>query len=1035
MEIHVRLAGVQLGPYSEKQVRDYLAEGLLSPTDSARAEGAEHWIAVTELLDKLASPSDTSRIPEAGERPESDKPKRAPDAPPGVTHFPSKFSDSKELTTPMSMGALSKKTIPIGPTAPSTLTPATTSPSASQMATSPLTGTRQSTKKVTRAGLVKALVQKTSPLPTKSLLPPVKSSPGPVVHEDTIQSPIRAPESVPLPEKNDSTPSPSEAKEGTSIPALVKALTAKTVPMRSSAAPPVTQKATPFTAPLPTKSMFKPSSGKIAPPETPTEPMARPGAMVEPDPIPSPIRSKLPDADKTPQPGSARLPQLGKKPASATLPAAEEEEVAAPYNPPPTEKKKKPSRPLRLFPILIAACALLAIATIYYVWSPYHAVSNFRKALSGGAPADLDATIDFPSVRDSLKGEVQKQLPSTTEAKSSPVKAAMGDAAAMIDQSIDVYLKPDTLAALAKSDLASLGDTSKSISPDAAAKILGALGSQPVKTEGLASLDDFVVDLDLARLHFRMSGLGWKLETVALQAPSSADSAASPLLVPVVSTYLGRGNDLLKKNDWDGAIAAFTQIIAINPKSSAAFAARASALQSKGDLNGALADFTQAVTLDPNAAQAYNDRGNVKAAKNDLEGAIADFTQAIHIDPTLAAAFDSRGNARTAKDDLDGAIADYTEAITLDPKNASAFSDRGFARQANGNLDGAIADYTQALAIKPKTSVAYYNRGLARQSQGNLEAAIVDYDRALAFDPKIAGAYYYRGNAKNSLHDLDGAIADYTQAIALNPKIAMAYCYRGLARQSKNDLDGALADYTQALAVDPKIALAYFNRGLIKAQRNDLDGAIADSTHALDLDPKNAQAYYNRGFAKLTKGNLDGALADLKEFCDLAPTDRYADHARLYLWLISKAQNTKSDPDQDLSDALQSDWNSSGDDMATKAAAFLLGRLNEVDFLASASSPDAKTDQGQHCEAYYFAGMKRLLMGDKVTATDYFKKCIATGQSDFCEYVLARAELRALEPVTLPAPMATPTEPAPPATPLSPSGIPEPPLAPPVAPQ
>ena len=136
--------------------------------------------------------------------------------------------------------------------------------------------------------------------------------------------------------------------------------------------------------------------------------------------------------------------------------------------------------------------------------------------------------------------------------------------------------------------------------------------------------------------------------------------------------------------------------------------------------------------------------------------------------------------------------------------------------------------------------------------------------------------------------------------------------------------------------------MAYYDRGLIKEEKNDLDGRpIADSSQAIDLDPKNAQAYYNRGFAKLTKGNLDGALTDLKQFCDIAPTDHYADYAQLYLWLIAKAQNVKTDPDQELSDALLNSWNSSGDDMPTKTAAFLLGRLSEADYLTSAASSDA----------------------------------------------------------------------------------------------
>jgi tetratricopeptide (TPR) repeat protein len=1016
-------------------VRDYLAEGLLSPTDSARAEGAEHWIGVTDLLDKLASPSDTSRIPEAVHPADNDKPKRAPDAPPGVSHFPSKFSDSKELTTPMNIGSLSKKTIPIGPTAPRSLAPAPTS--SSQTTTSPLVPPRQSTKKVTRASLVKQLVQRTAPLPTtKSLIPksdpppsapPVAEAPAPAV------VPIRAP----APEENDGTsPTPAQVKEAnnTPIPSLIKALTAKTVPMRTNSAPPVTQKASPFTAPLPTKTMFKPATGKVAAPETPTEKLDK---KIEK----KSARIEVPESEPLPSPISKRLPAFGKKPSpksgvSTTEKAASavvmpDDDVKAPYEPPPTEKPKRRSRPIKPLPILVGVCAVLAIALGYYIWSPYHAIGLFRKALNEGDPGQLDATVDFASVRESLKGQIQTQLGSSGDnagdAKSNPAVAST------LDNSIELYLTPTVVAGLVKSDTSNLGDYSKALSPDAAAKILLQLSSEPVKKQGLMSLDDFAVDLDAAMLHFRLNGLAWKLKTIVLRPDLQASSPSSPntpslLVSPVVDTWLQRGNNLIKKSDWDNAVAAFTQVLSIYPKSSAAYSGRASALQSKGDLNSALNDYTQAVNLDPGSASAYNARGNVKAAKNDLDGAIADFSQAIHLDPTLATAFDSRGNARTAKDDLDGAIADYTEAITLDPKLASAYSDRGFARQANGNLDGAIADYTQALTLKPTTAFIYYNRGLARQSQGNLEAAIVDYDKALAFNPKIPEAFYYRGNAKNSLHDLDGAIADYTQAIALKP-MALAYCNRGLAQQSKGNLDAAVADYTEALTIDPKIAIAYYNRGLIKEQRNDLDGAIADSTQALDLDPKNAQAYYNRGFAKLSKGNLDGALADLKEYCDLAPTDRYADHARLYLWLIAKAQNTKSDPDQDLSDALQSNWNSTGDDMATKAAAFLLGRLSEADFLASATSSDVKTDQGQHCEAWYFAGMKRLLMGDKLTAIDYFKKCLATGQSDYCEFILARAELQALQPITLPSPA------APPAPAVLPQPLPVvPPVAEPVAP-
>ena len=58
---------------------------------------------------------------------------------------------------------------------------------------------------------------------------------------------------------------------------------------------------------------------------------------------------------------------------------------------------------------------------------------------------------------------------------------------------------------------------------------------------------------------------------------------------------------------------------------------------------------------------------------------------------------------------------------------------------------------------------------------------------------------------------------------------------------------------------------------------------------------------------------------------------------------------------------------------------------------------DKTTDAERHCEAYFYAGTKRLIDGDKKTAQDYFEKCVATGLKNFSEYDCAAAELKALK--------------------------------------
>ena len=1052
MEIFIRLSGVELGPYSEEQVRQHIAEGLITLDDPAKLAGMDDWAPLSDILPPEAEPVESAPEPAASAAPETpdepsedgpmESPLRAPAPPPGVMHLPSRAQEpDDDEPAPADVGAFAKKTMLIEPTAPNAPIRA---PSSGQAlgpiaTTAPLGSSNAATKKVSRTALVKQIAQKTSPLPTKA---------------------INAP---PLPPKISQT-APVEAKRD--LAGLIKSLTAKTVPMRKGPVPPIGPPPILTTEPMPTRHVTKPAAESAPPPppfaspakkESPpphpealtpvtiqtTEPMptrhvftpasakkedARAGAKPAAPPVPeseAPTVKIAPPvltpAGKPPEPDlevpTVKIPPPGSKPGekSSAPPTGPTPAESAPPAKPPESPAPKPRR--RLLPLVTVASALLAAATFYYVWSPYHAAGSLRSALNFGDAAGLDVAVDFPSVRAGLKAQISDmvgraglrddQAPAGTKPPSSTVRD-------VLNNSVDAYMTPEGISALVnKSDVAAKTDAS--ISTDAAAKILLGVNAAPVDNEGMAALGDFVIDRGAAQLHLKFNGVGWKLVHVDLRPDlaTPGPNSAAPIVAPVVDTYLDQGRVKARSGDSKGAVADFTQALAIDPKSSAAYNERATIREEKGDLDGAIADYTQALAVDPQMAAAYNGRGNAKASKNDFDGAIADFSQAIQFDPNLATAYDGRGNARIAKDDAASAIADFTQAIAIDPNLAAAYSDRGFARQANGNPDGAIADYTQALALAPKSARTYFNRGLARQAQGDLDAAIIDFGHALDFDPTLADAFYYRGNAKSANHDLDGAISDYQSAIGLNPKLAPAYTNLGLARQAKGDVDGANTAYTQALSIDPKIAVAYFNRSVIEAQKNDLDDAIADSTQALYLDGKNAQAYSTRGFAKLTKGNLDGALTDLKQFCDLAPRDHDTDHVRLYLWLISKAQNSGADADQELSSALGSSWNSAPEDMATKTAGFLLGNTPEAAYLTAAASPDAATDQAQHCQAWYFAGMKRLLMGDKKGAIEAFHQCVATQQKDSTEFVLAQTELKALEP---PAPPPAPA-PAPPKKP------------------
>jgi hypothetical protein len=59
MEIRILSSGKEIGPYSESQVRQYLSEGLLSPSDLALGAGLSEWQPLERLLNGLRSPDPT----------------------------------------------------------------------------------------------------------------------------------------------------------------------------------------------------------------------------------------------------------------------------------------------------------------------------------------------------------------------------------------------------------------------------------------------------------------------------------------------------------------------------------------------------------------------------------------------------------------------------------------------------------------------------------------------------------------------------------------------------------------------------------------------------------------------------------------------------------------------------------------------------------------------------------------------------------------------------------------------------------------
>ncbi len=257
--------------------------------------------------------------------------------------------------------------------------------------------------------------------------------------------------------------------------------------------------------------------------------------------------------------------------------------------------------------------------------------------------------------------------------------------------------------------------------------------------------------------------------------------------------------------------------------------------QEKENDEQAVAEYTKVITLSPKSGKAYYRRGFAYYRLHNNPKALADFNQAIELGVSHAQIYWQRGDIRFKLGDTKGSLADYTTAIELDSDLAVAYAHRGLVEANLGNEKAAIADYTRAIELDNTNPETYANRCLAVSNQGDLESALLDCTKAINLKPDFALGYQYRGLVRRRLEDFQGAIEDYNRAIKLSPHHAKAYYDRGIARQIMGNLQGAIADYTEAIDRDPNYALAYHARGIAYGKQGNHQAAKTDLERAKQI--------------------------------------------------------------------------------------------------------------------------------------------------------------------------------------------------------
>jgi tetratricopeptide (TPR) repeat protein len=303
---------------------------------------------------------------------------------------------------------------------------------------------------------------------------------------------------------------------------------------------------------------------------------------------------------------------------------------------------------------------------------------------------------------------------------------------------------------------------------------------------------------------------------------------------------------------------------------------RGDQLARKNDFAGAMAAFTQAIELNPQHVDAWNDRGWARYHRGEFDQALEDYNQALKLNLSFAFAYGNRALVWLEKEDYDKMRPDFERCYQINPKLRGIFD-----RDERTICEAHIARHTALLRRNPRDANALFNRARAYEQLKDYPRALEDANRALPVAQKKDSVQIVRGNVLLELNKYDDAIEAYTDALRANPAQHIAYHNRAVALHKKKEYRAAIQDFTEALRLKPADPEAYAGRARAYKRLQEYEKAIADYT----LADRNGysepwESANQRGYCYAAVGKTELAFAEQTRAIEFNPQYSYAHFAR-----------------------------------------------------------------------------------------------------------------------------------------------------------
>jgi tetratricopeptide (TPR) repeat protein len=401
------------------------------------------------------------------------------------------------------------------------------------------------------------------------------------------------------------------------------------------------------------------------------------------------------------------------------------------------------------------------------------------------------------------------------------------------------------------------------------------------------------------------------------------------------------------------------------------------------DAEGALADFTQALALDPADYEARVGRGMARGKLDDPEGAMGDFSQAIEQAPERPDAYRSRAGFYEAREDLGLAEADLTRAIELDPDHAATLRWRGRIRAKRDDW-AAVEDLERVTQLTPDDPQVWLELANRYNHHAAYARALRAYDRVLELDPNRPEALARRGQVRLATGQRTLAVRDLTRSLE-QKRLASTYLLRACAYQRLGRSERATEDADAAAALGYEHPDLYGVRGDAHLHAGRYREALAEFERALGVDARHSDSLE---LCARTHALLGETEAAVKRFRDVLRQNRNA-YAAIWIALLG------GDPEPLRRHGVEEGW-------PGPLLRYLRGKLSKRRLVQETHAPvDPVLARQRRCETFAILGLEAENAGDRARARHYYAAALAANVPRYFEHLWAGQRLAALGPPSL----------------------------------